>query len=86
MNGAEYTAARPSFVLPAAEGHPTRNAASERKERGYANEEEEAGMGWEWREGGRSETWGLDATLRKRRRRRRCQYNASGNEPIVSLY
>ena len=84
MNGAEYTA-RPSFVLPAAEGHPTRNATSERKERGYANEEED-GMGWEWREGGRSETWGLDATLRKRRRRRRCQYNASGNEPIVSLY
>ena len=42
-------------------------------------------MGWEWREGWRRETWGLDATLRKRRRRR-CQYNASGNEPIVSLY
>lgn len=52
MNGAEYTA-RPSFVLPAAEGHPTRNATSERKERGYANEEEEEdGMGVE---GGREE-------------------------------
>ena len=51
MNGAEYTAARPSFVLPAAEGHPTRNATSERKERGYANEEED-GMGVE---GGREE-------------------------------
>ena len=52
MNGAEYTAARPSFVLPAAEGHPTRNATSERKERGYAKEEEEDGMGVE---GGREE-------------------------------
>ena len=33
------------------------------------------GMGGDWR-------WGLDATLRKRRR---CQFNASGNELIVCL-